>query len=123
MYAESVAYGYDFPHFEGDAESFTAIVPLERHSNFTNFVQRHARDFQRLESLLMLKYLYKYGQAPIETLAKVVQRPQEYARDVTNDLRRRNILVADGPGLFELAGAIRYDIDHPFDPRQGALFG
>jgi len=123
VYADSVAAGHDFPHFEGDAESFTAIIPLERHSNFANFIARRARDFQKLESLLMVRRLYAIDCSDIEALASVVQRPRAYTENIALDLCRRNILTKRGDSVFELSSSVRQDIEHPYDPGQGMLFG
>lgn len=123
VYADSVAAGYDFPHFEGDAESFTAIIPLERHSNFANFIARRARDFQKLEALLIVRQLYKVKSSHIDELASVVQRPKPYVQGIALDLCRRNILTSLGESLFELGSSVRQDIGHPYDPDQGMLFG
>jgi hypothetical protein len=123
VYADSVAAGYDFPHFEGDAESFTAIIPLERHSNFANFIARRARDFQKLESLLMVRRLYTIDYSDIDALASVVQRPRAYTQNIALDLCRRNILTKREDSVFELSSSVRQDIEHPYDPGQGMLFG
>ena len=123
VYGESVAAGFDFPNFEGDAESFTAILPLERNSNFANFIKRRGRDFQKLESLLIVKHLFRATPSHIDALANVVQRPKGYTENIVRDLCRRNILSKAGDSLFELCDSVRYDIEHPYDPNQGMLFG
>jgi ATP-dependent DNA helicase RecG len=123
VYKDSVVAGYDFPHFEGDTESFTAIIPLERHSNFANFIARRSREFQKLESLLMVRHLYKANCSDLDTLASVAQRPKEYTADIARDLCRRQILRRTGDFLFELSDSVREDIEHPYDPGQGVLFG
>jgi ATP-dependent DNA helicase RecG len=123
VYRDSVAAGYDFPHFEGDAESFTAIVPLERRSNFANFIARRSREFQKLESLLIVRHLYKVDCSDLDTLASVAQRPKAYTADIARDLCRRNILRRTSDLVFELSNSVRQDIEHPYDPGQGVLFG
>jgi predicted HTH transcriptional regulator len=123
VYGQSVAAGLDFPSFEGDAESFTAIVPLERNSKFSNFIERRGGDFQKLESLLIVRHLFRAASSHIDVLANIVQRPKDYTESIVHDLCRRNILSQAGGSLFELCDSIRYDIEHPYDPNQGMLFG
>lgn len=124
VYQEALAFGHDFPYFAGDAEAFSAMLPLERHSNFAKFVQYRGKDFTRLESLLMIKHLHKNQRATLDDLARIAQRPPDLTRDIVRDLVRRQILVeADAPSMVSLSAAVMDEIERPLDRNQPTLFG
>lgn len=95
--------GLDFPHFAGDTETFSAVVSLDRKTNFANFVQRRSRDFRLLESLLIVRHLYNSGPASVSELAKVVQRPREYTMALAQDLEQRLILTRHTDALYAIS--------------------
>ena len=121
VYQEAVASGHDFPYFDGDAEAFTAIVPLERDTNFARFIRSRGKDFTRLESLLVLKYLHKTPQADIGQLARVIERPVGFAESLLQELSKRQVIQEDH-ARFSLSAPVRYEIENPPDRDQGTLF-
>jgi len=121
VYQEAVASGHDFPCFDGDAEAFTAIVPLERDTNFARFICSRAKDFTRLESLLVLKHLHKTYQADIGQLARVIERPVGFTESLLHDLSKRQVIQEDH-ARFSLSSPVRYEIENPSDLNQRTLF-
>jgi ATP-dependent DNA helicase RecG len=121
VYQEAIASGYDFPCFEGDAEAFTAIVPLEKDANFARFIRSRTKDFTRLESLLVLKYLHKTPQADIGELARVIERPVGFTESLLRELSKRQVIEEDH-ARFSLSSPVRYEIENPPDRDQGTLF-
>ncbi len=121
VYQEAVASGHDFPYFDGDAEAFTAIVPLERDTNFAKFIRSRGKDFTRLESLLVLKYLHKTPQADIGQLARIIERPVGFAESLLQELSKRQVIQEDH-ARFSLSAPVRYEIENPPDRDQGTLF-
>lgn len=121
VYQEAVASGHDFPYFDGDADAFTAIVPLEKDTNFAKFLHFRGKEFARLESLLVLKRLHKSPQADIGQLARVIQRPAGYTESLLQDLIKRRVIREDH-ALYSLSEPVRYEIDYPADRDQGTLF-
>jgi len=121
VYQEAVASGHDFPYFDGDREAFTAIVPLEKDNNFAQFIRSRAKDFSRLESLLVLKHLHKTPQADIGQLARVIERPVGFTESLLQELSKRQVIQEDH-ARFSLSGPVRYEIENPPDRDQGTLF-
>ncbi|HET7100773.1 MAG TPA: ATP-binding protein, partial [Terriglobia bacterium] len=121
VYQEAIASGHDFPCFDGDAEAFTAIVPLERDTDFAKFIRYRAKDFVRLESLLVLKHLHKTPQADISQLAHVIERPVGFTESLLQDLAKRQVIQKDD-ARFSLSAPVRYEIENPPDRDQGTLF-
>ena len=121
VYQEAVASGHDFPYFDGDAEEFTAIVPLQKDTNFAKFIRNRAKEFTRLESLLVLKHLHKTPRADVGQLARVIERPVEFTESMLQELLRR-LVVKEDHAHFSLSDAVRYDIENPPDRDQGTLF-
>jgi ATP-dependent DNA helicase RecG len=121
VYHEAVASGHDFPCFDGDAEAFTAIVPLELDTNFARFIRSRGKDFTRLESLLVLKHLHKTPQADIGQLARVIERPVEFTESLLQELSRRQVIQEDH-ARYGLSDPVRDEIENPPDRDQGTLF-
>ncbi|HKT13615.1 MAG TPA: ATP-binding protein [Terriglobia bacterium] len=121
VYLEAVASGHDFPCFDGDADAFTAIVPLEKDTNFARFIQSRGKDFTRLESLLILKHLHKTPQADIGQLARIIERPASFTEILLQDLAKRQVIQEDH-ARFSLSDAVRSEIENPPDRDQGNLF-
>ncbi len=121
VYEEAVASGHDFPYFDGDAEAFSAIVPLQRDTNFAKFVRYRGKDFSKLESLLVVRHLYKAAQADVSQLARVIQRPEGLTESLLHDLVRRLVLKQEN-GQFGLSDGVRYEIENPLDRNQRTLF-
>jgi ATP-dependent DNA helicase RecG len=122
VYQECVASGFDLPYFQGDSSYFGAILPLGRNAGFAHFVQQRAKDFQALESLLVIRFLYNSTCADTDALAKVIQRPSEPTRALINDLCRRRILEEIREGEVCLRTFIREEIETAENPNQGRLF-
>lgn len=121
VYQEAIVSGHDFPCFDGDADAFTAIVPLERDTDFAKFIRSRAKDFARLESLLVLKHLQKTPQADIGQLARVIERPVGFTEILLQELSKRQVIQEDY-ARFSLSAPVRYEIEHPPDRDQGTLF-
>jgi ATP-dependent DNA helicase RecG len=121
VYQEAVASGHDFPYFDGDADAFSAIVPLQRDTNLAKFIRSRGREFTRLESLLVLKHLHKTPQADIGQLARVIERPVDFTESLLQELIKRQIIQEDHAS-FSLSGPVRYEIENPADRDQGTLF-
>jgi predicted HTH transcriptional regulator len=121
VYEEAVASGHDFPYFDGDSEAFSAIVPLQRDTNFAKFIRYRAKEFTRLESLLIIKHLQKVGEAGVSELSGVVQRPTEFTETVLRDLAGRLVLKKEN-SQFSLSEPVRHEIEHPLDRDQRTLF-
>jgi ATP-dependent DNA helicase RecG len=121
VYQEAVASGHDFPCFDGDAEAFTALVPLQRDANFARFIRHRGKDFTRLEGLLVVKHLHKTAQADIGQLARVIERPVGFTETLLQELSKRQVIQEDH-ACFSLSGPVRYEIENPPDRDQGTLF-
>jgi ATP-dependent DNA helicase RecG len=121
VYQEAIASGHDFPYFDGDAESFSAIVPLQRDTKFAKFIRYRGKEFMRLESLLVLAHLHKTPQADIGQLARVIQRPIGYTETLLQDLSRR-LIVQEDHARYSLSDPVRNEIENPADRDQGTLF-
>ena len=121
VYQEAVASGHDFPYFDGDREAFTAIVPLQKDNNFAQFIRSRAKDFTRLESLLVLKHLHKTPQADIGQLARVIERPVGFTEILLQELSKRQVIQEDH-ARFSLSDPVRFEIENPPDRDQGTLF-
>jgi ATP-dependent DNA helicase RecG len=121
VYQEAVASGHDFPYFDGDSEAFTTLVPLQTDTNFAKFIRYRGKEFTRLESLLILKYLHKTPQADIGQLARVIERPAEFTESLLQELLRR-LVIQEDHARFSLSAPVRYEIDNPPDRDQGTLF-
>lgn len=122
VYQEAIASGHDFPCFEGDARGFTAIISLEENTNFAKFVRYRSKEFLRLESLLIIKYIHKVRAASLDKLARVAQRPTSYTEEVVRDLVRRLILREGDNSDFFLTEAVEQEISYPLDRDQRSLF-
>ena len=122
VYREAVCNGYDLPHFTSDRESFSAIVPLTNTSDFSRFIQRRGRDFQKLESLIMIRFLYASGGSALSELARIVQRPASYTSEIVKELRKRDVLIDSMQSTYDLAPSVRADIENPVDLNQRKLF-
>ena len=121
VYQEAVASGLDFPYFDGDAEAFSALVPLQRDTNFAQFIRNRGKDFTRLESLLILKHLHKTPQADVGQLARVIERPAGFTESLLRELSKRQVIQEDH-ACFSLSDPVRYEIENPADHDQGTLF-
>jgi ATP-dependent DNA helicase RecG len=121
VYQEAVASGHDFPYFDGDAEAFTALVPLQRNADFARFIRHRGKDFTRLEGLLVVKHLHKIQQADIGQLARVIERPVGFAESLLQELSKRQVIQEDH-ARYSLSDPVRYEIENPPDRDQGTLF-
>ncbi|HXH49073.1 MAG TPA: ATP-binding protein [Terriglobia bacterium] len=121
VYQETVASGHDYPYFDGDAEAFTALVPLQRDANLATFIRYRGKEFTRLETLLVLKHLHKTPEADIGQLARVIERPVEFTESLLQELQRR-LVIQEDHARFSLSDPVRHEIDNPPDRDQGRLF-
>jgi predicted HTH transcriptional regulator len=121
VYQEAVASGHDFPCFDGDAEAFAALVPLQRDANFAQFIRHRGKDFTRLEGLLVVKHLHKTVQADIGQLARVIERPVGFTESLLRELLKRQVIQEDH-ACFSLSRPVRFEIENPPDRDQGRLF-
>ena len=121
VYQEAVTSGHDFPYFDGDVESFSAIVPLKKDTNFAKFMRNRGAEFTRLEALLVLAHLHKTPQADIGQLARVIQRPVGFTEVLLQDLIKR-LVIQEDHALYSLSAPVRYEIENPADRDQGTLF-
>jgi predicted HTH transcriptional regulator len=122
VYYNALCEGLDFPEFLQDGESFGALIPLERRTDFANFLLRRGNEFTVLESILILRHLYTRSAANLDELARVTQRPCAMALTVVRDLERRNVVREAGNGNWTLSTEVLDDMNNPVHSLQRGLF-
>lgn len=110
--------GFAFPEFESGNNSFTARLPLKESREFSEFVKRRAQSLSQLEEIIALRLLWQKESASLGELACVVQRKEDAAARLMEQMVRKGMAEEREWRSYRLSPVIREDITHIFQSGQ-----
>jgi predicted HTH transcriptional regulator len=118
-----LAAGLDFPIFHSEGNSFSVIIRTQKDLPFAKMVKNHAGELKlTVTDLVVMRGLRTRGEAGLEYLAKLAQRPSQYMEGSLRDLQRRKIVDATSRSRYRLAEPLLNQIARYDDEAQGNLF-
>jgi len=106
VYYKLIVEGLDFPFFQVTSNSFAAIIRTRRDLSFSRFIREGAGTLGlSLPDLMVLRRLRTHGEATLDELVRVVQRPADYLECTLKELQRKEIVGIDVRRI-RLSGAV-----------------
>jgi len=112
--------GLGFPQFESGNSLFVARLPLKGSAEFKEFVKKRSQSLTQLDEIIVLRLLWGKGSASLDEVCSIMQRKQEFAKCVVNEMCKKAMIEQVGGG-YRLEPVLRRDIETIFQSDQLAL--
>jgi predicted HTH transcriptional regulator len=112
--------GLSFPHFECGDQNFSVRFPLEGSREFQEFLRRRSQFLNRLDEIIVLRFLFERDQASFQEISTVMQRSPRFTHNVLAEMKQK-LMIAPSSSLnleWSLCPNVRSDIIDIFNEDQ-----
>jgi len=112
--------GLGFPVFENRQDQFSACISISGCKEFKEFLGRRSQSLNKLDEIIVLRYLYDREKASFNELCTVMQRGHQFCHRVLSEMFQKNMVEPLSSLNLEwrLFPVLRTDIERIFEQDQ-----